>query len=94
MGQPGQVPAPLATHLIAQHTQDGVFTPSFYEVQPPALVGTQEEKAAALAHIDSVPAVCVARVSVPATKIKDFVRVMSENVNNFEAMVAAARGDS
>ncbi len=72
-----------ATNLVVQHTEHE-FIVSFYEVQPPLLLGTPEENKAALEHLGEVRATCVARIIIAAGRMAEFVKVLQDNVATYE----------
>jgi hypothetical protein len=72
-----------ATNLVVQHTEHE-FLISFYEAQPPLLLGTAEENRAALEHMGEVRATCVARVVMAAGRMPEFVRVLQDNLATYE----------
>jgi hypothetical protein len=79
-----------ADNLVVQHTPDA-FVLSFFEVQPPLLTGSPEEKQARLQHIETVRAECVARVIVPPGQIESIIRVLQENADTYQRAARAAR---
>ena len=86
---PENLSSHFVSNLVVQHQPD-YFTLSFFEVWPPPILGdTDEEKRAALDALDYVEANCVARLVVTPDTMREFVRIMSENLGNFEAMLQA-----
>jgi len=83
-----QIPEDLisryATNLVVQHTEHE-FTISFFEAEPPILLGTPEERQAALEQISSVPLKCVARVTVSASRMPEFVRVLQNSLERYQS---------
>lgn len=71
-----------ATHIVVQHTEHE-FIISFFEVQPPVLLGMPEEIEARLEQIESIRADCVARVIVAAERMPEFVRVLQDNLDTY-----------
>jgi hypothetical protein len=62
---------------------------SRFAIGPPLpwTLGTEEEQEKALMQLETVPAFCVARVTVPATKLEEFIRVMTDNLARYEDKV-------
>lgn len=76
-------PAPYATNLVVQHTEHE-FRISFFQVEQPILLGEEEERDRQAEAVEMVPARCVARVIVSATKMEDFVNVLQENFGRYK----------
>jgi len=72
------------TNIVVQHTEHE-FIISFFEVRPPIVLGSDEEKEAQLKQIDSVRAECVARIVVAADRLPDFIRVLNENLATYRS---------
>ena len=72
-----------ANHLIVQHTEHA-FVLSFFEVRPPILLGSPEERKEEALQIKSVKAECVARVVVSAERMSDFVQVLQDNLRKYQ----------
>jgi hypothetical protein len=89
---PPDLPSLYATNMVVQHTPHE-FIVSFFNVQPPALLGTPEEKAQQLEAVDSVPAQCVARIVVAARRMGDFIQVLQDNHKTWERKVKAGAQD-
>lgn len=73
-----------ATNLIVQHTEHE-FILSFFEIKPPILLGSPEEQAQKALEIKSIKAKCVARVVISAGRMPDFLRVLQDNLNKYQA---------
>jgi hypothetical protein len=70
-----------------QHEPD-IFILSFFEVWPPVILGAdEEEKQKELDKINRVESKCVARLVVTPQKMAEFVKVMSENLKNYEITI-------
>ncbi len=76
------VPGRYATNMVVQHTEHE-FIISFFEAYPPIVLGAPEERKAALEQIESVPAVCVARVIVAPERLAEFIQVLQDNLDNY-----------
>ncbi len=84
---PDNLSSNFVSNLVVQHEQES-FILSFFEVWPPAIVGdTDEEKQAALDAIDHVNAKCVTRLIVTPQRMREFVKIMSDNLSSYEAMM-------
>jgi len=81
----GDISAPLADHMnINNHT--GVFVLSFFETRFPVLTGTPEERKAQALNVDSIEAVCVSRVSIPANRIEDVIGALQTSLESFKSI--------
>jgi Protein of unknown function (DUF3467) len=81
---PDDIVSRYATNLVVQHTEHE-FSISFFEVRPPILVGSPEDIQAALQRVESVPAVCIARIIVAAERMPEFLRVLQDNLAQYQA---------
>lgn len=84
-------PETLHTHfvssLVVQH-QPEYFILSFFELWPPPILGeTEDDRLAALNAVDRVDATCVARLVVTPAMMREFIQVMSDNVERYDAMI-------
>lgn len=79
---PENIVSQYATNLVVQHSEHE-FRLYFFEIQPPLLLGTPEERQAKLEQIESVRAECVARIIVAAERMPEFVRVLQENLDRY-----------
>ena len=81
---PENLQSHFVSNLIVQHQPD-FFICSFFETWPPAILGeTNEEIRQQFEHIDHITAKCVARLVLTPSKMKDFVKVISTNLKNYE----------
>ena len=60
------------------------FIITFCQIQPPLLVGTQEEVRQQAEHISAVPARVVARIGLTTQRMTELIRVLQENLQNYE----------
>lgn len=81
---PPDFPTQYASNLVVQHTEHD-FTISFFDIRPPLLVGTEDDKAGQLASIAVVRATPLARIVVAASRMHEFVRVLQDNLKTFQA---------
>jgi hypothetical protein len=73
----------FANQLLVQH-HGTEFILSFGQFTPPPLVGSDEDKRQMLESIDFLPIRPVARIGLTAQRMTEFVRVMQENLSNYE----------
>ena len=72
----------FVSNMVVQHQEEN-FTLSFFEVWPPALVGTEEDMREQFEDFKYVEAKCIARLVVTPNKMKEFIDVLSENYKNY-----------
>ena len=81
---PQDLQSQFVNDVVIQHQPDH-FIISFFEVHPPLVLGeTEEEKQQILDALDSVESKCIARLVVTPATMRDFVRAMGENLENYE----------
>jgi len=73
----------FANFALIQHDEE-FFTLSFYEIQKPPLMGTSEQKKAAIEKLEDIPAFRVARIIVTPTHFKQLVKAMQGNWEGYE----------
>ncbi len=71
-----------ATNLTVQHTEHE-FIVSFFEITPPLLLGSAEDRKAKAEQLSSVRANCIARIIVAAERMPKFVSVLQENLAGY-----------
>ena len=64
-----------ATNIVVQPIQHE-FVISFFEAQPPIILGTPEENRAKYQELGAIRAECVARVIVAAERLPDFIEAL------------------
>jgi len=69
---------PAANHMVVQKDVHE-FHLSFFQVQPPVILGGPEEKKKILTELGSVPAICVARVTIAEGRMLPLIRMLIEN---------------
>ena len=79
---PDGTQAVYANQLVAQHTQSE-FTLSFFSVEQPILLGTDEERQQKLDSLSSVRARCVSQIVVSPVRIKAFIDMLQANYDTF-----------
>jgi len=81
-------PQELESHFVSDivvQNQPDHFIISFFEMWPPLVLGaTEEEKQQIFEAIDSVESKCIARLVATPAKMREFVRAMAENLENYE----------
>jgi len=68
----------FANYTVVQHESDA-FTLSFFEIQKPPILGSEEERMKAAKALPAVPAVCVARIVVTPSHFKNLLDAMQAN---------------
>lgn len=76
-------PVMFANQILAQHVNEE-FLLSFGQVSPPAILGTDEERQDALARVEFVPVRTIARIGMPAQRMREFVAVMQQSLEQYE----------
>ena len=86
---PSDIVTRYATNIVVQHTEHE-FVISFFEAQPPPVLGDPEEQEAIVESMlnDGVPATCVARVVVASERFQTFVEVLQTNLDRYIKKVA------
>lgn len=77
-------PRGYATNLVVQHTEHE-FIVSFFNIEPPLVLGTPEEKQEQLAAIENVHAKCIARITINAGRMEEFIKALNENLGVFKS---------
>ena len=90
---PSDFPTHYATHLVVQHTEDD-FTVTFWDLRPPVLIGTPEEKRQQVEAIKGVRATTVARIILSPRRMREFAQVMQDNLKTFDETVGAQAKDA
>ena len=81
-----------ANNIVVQQTEHE-FILSFFEIQPPLLLGSPEEQAAKLEALGAVRAECVARIIISPSRIQSFIEVLQRNYENFGARMQREERD-
>lgn len=81
-------PDNLSTHFVSnvvvQHQKE-FFTLSFFEVWVPPILGeTVEEKMTEINEISHVDAKCVSRLVITPEKMREFLKILKENIDNYD----------
>ena len=87
---PPGFPSQYATHLVVQHTEED-FTITFWDLRPPILMGTPDEKRQQVEALKAVRPDALARIVVSPRRMREFTQVMQDNLKTFDAKVQEAR---
>lgn len=68
-------PVVFANHMLAQADVHECHL-SFFEIKPPVLIGTNEEKKTQAESLKSIPARCVVRVVISRGRLQAFIEVL------------------
>jgi len=85
----------FTNHAIVQHSEQGEFYLSFFEIVPPAIFGTsEEERLEQIDKIENVSARCISRFVMTEDRMKAIVGAIVANLSKSEArrQSEAARG--
>lgn len=82
---PGAIQSTYANHILVNHTPQGEFQLSFFEIDHPILLGTPEERADQAEKIEAVDANCVARIVMTQERIEGLIQALGENYSNFKS---------
>lgn len=73
-----------ATNIVSQPLQHE-FVISFFEAQPPIIVGTPEENKARYQELEAIRAECVAKIIVAAERLPEFIEVLQTTLAAYHA---------
>lgn len=76
-------PILFSNQFYIQHHQTE-FIITFCQIQPPLLIGTPEQIQQQAEHVTSVPARAVARIGLTHTRMMELVRVLQQNLQQYE----------
>jgi hypothetical protein len=75
----------FANHMTVQHTNEGEFTISFFEIFQPVFLGNPEEIKKQKEKLGGViPANCIARLVVSAARMPQFIGALIKNYEIYE----------
>jgi hypothetical protein len=75
----------FSNHITVQHSNEGEFTISFFEVTQPLVLGNPDEVDKQWAGIESATATCLARVVVSAARMPRLIGALITNYEIYEA---------
>jgi len=75
-----------ATNIVVQHSAHE-FTVSFFEVNPPVILGSIEERKAALQQMGSVRAECIARIIIAPGRMPAFIKALQTNMEKHASTI-------
>jgi hypothetical protein len=89
----GGLPLLYANHLVSQFQPDeGMVYITFGETVPPPFVGDPEQIKEQVEALDALEITPLARLAVTPDKLRDFVRVLSDNLSKYDAVRALLAG--
>jgi hypothetical protein len=80
---PDEIITRYATDMVVQHS-DQEFLISFWEIQRPVLLGTDEERKAQVQMIKFIENRCVARFAITPDRMQKFLDALKENVDHYQ----------
>lgn len=79
---PEDIVSQFATDVVVQQGVEE-FIISFFQVRPPVIVGSPEEKLEQVKQLDSIKAECVARVIVTPDRMNKFIKALQSSYNRY-----------
>lgn len=79
---PSGFPSHYSTHLVVQHSEDD-FTLTFWDMRPPVLIGTMEDKQKQLQALKEIRPTPVARIILSPSKMRQVSQVIQDNLKTF-----------
>lgn len=80
---PPGFPTLYSTHLVVQHGEED-FTITFWDLRPPVLMGSLEEKQQQVWALKEVRPTALARIVVSPSRMRQFTQVMRDNLKTFD----------
>ena len=80
---PPGLPTHYSTNLVVQHTEED-FTITFWDVRPPVLIGTREEKRRQVEALGEIRPTALVRIIVSPNRMREFTQVMLDNLKTFD----------
>jgi len=74
----------FSNHITVQHTNEGEFTISFFEVLQPLLLGEPEDVEKQFSQLESAKATCLARVVIAADRMPKLIGALITNYETYE----------
>src|SRR5947209_1928223 len=81
---PDSVLTSRSTHITIQESGSEEFIVSFFEQRVPPLTGSREEQLEKFMKLESVPAVCTARLVLDYQKLVEFSGVFKATIDEFQ----------
>ena len=69
----------FANHMVVQSDENTTYL-SFFTLQPPLMIGDQDEVEKQINELDEVPAHMVAQVVIPRDRLQNFVDAMASTI--------------
>jgi hypothetical protein len=76
---PEDMIAEYATHVVVQSAEKEIFL-SFFQAQPPIIVGDESERQKQLDSIASISTRCIAKVIVAPSKLPEIIQMLQDVV--------------
>ena len=76
---PDDVQSRYATNFVVQPGPNE-FMLSFFEIRPPIITGSVEQLKAQMEKIESVKAICVARIIISREQLPDIIRILQSQL--------------
>jgi len=86
---PESITSRYATNIVVQHTEHE-FIVSFFELEPPVILGSPEEVTEQLDRLTEVHTKCIARIVIAPERMQEFVNAMQENLHKYLARKGGA----
>jgi hypothetical protein len=83
-----QLPPLYATNMVIQHTESE-FIINLYQLLPPVIWGTEEQKRARIEEMSMIQTTPLARVVITADRMPGFVRALKKNLDVYETKFGA-----
>jgi hypothetical protein len=77
---PSEIKPMFANHMIVQSDESTTYL-SFFSLQPPVVIGDEEEVKKQIDDLTEVRAHLVTQVVIPRDRLKNFVEVMASTIN-------------
>lgn len=86
---PSGFPTHYSTHVVVQHGEDD-FTITFWDLRPPLLMGSLEEKQQQAQALKEIRPTALARIIVSPHRMRQFTQVMQDNLKTFDETYGGA----
>lgn len=81
---PDNLRSSFVNHTVIQHTPDGDFYVSFFEIGPQFIaLGNEEERRKKIDELESVDAHCVSRIVLNKDKIPSLIAALAQNYQKY-----------